>query len=358
MPGRKDVQRSKLKVGALILVALSAVAVVALLISGNGGVLFSSKLEVRAYFKNATGLKVGAPVNLNGVTIGNVRSIRIVNHPVDTPVEVVMAINDKYRSDLLTDSRVNLSTIGVLGNMEVDIDSIHAHGQPIENHGVLQTGGNPNLEDALRSFQTTNQELGKTITKANVLLGHLSSNKGSLGKLINDPTLRNRAATTVKELSSIPTQISAGQGTVGKFMTDDSLMNHLKEMQAKFSNISTAIDSGQGTVGKFMKDPALGKNLKEASSQLHEISAEVHSGHGAVAMMLTNTDFKKKLSDTGSQLQSIKAQVSAGKGTIGQIKKNPSLDKHLKELVSNSRKLVTGFRKHPLKYVRIRFRIF
>lgn len=358
MRGRGDVKRSRLKVGVLILVALSAVAMLALLISGNTGALFGGKFEVRAYFKNASGLKIGSPVKLDGVTIGNVRAIRIVEHPARTPVEAVMSIRESYRSGLRTDSLANLSTIGVLGSTEVDIDNVHAHGPPVKNNGVLETGGIPNLEDALQSFQNTNQKISTTLSEVNLLMKHLDTNEGSIGKLINDPTLRTHAASAVKEFSSIPTQVSAGEGTVGKFMTDPSLMNHVKDMQAKFSDISTAVKDGQGTAGKFIQNPSLGRNLKEASKQLQQISTEVRSGNGAVTMMLKNQEFKTKLHDTGSQLRAVKAQVSAGKGTLGQMKKNSSLDHHLDELVGSSKKLVTGFRKHPLKYVKIRFRIF
>lgn len=358
MPIRQEVQRSHWKVGALILVALSAVAAMALLISGHAGGFLIGKTEVRAYFRNATGLKVGSPVNLDGVTIGSVRAIRIVAQPARKPVEVTLAIGNRYRNDLLTDSRASIRTVGVLGSTVVDIDNRQAHGQPIAKNGALLTGGAPNLESALKSFQKTNQKLGTTLDKANVLMSNLSSNKGSIGKLINDPALRNRAGKAIKEFGAVPAEIDHGNGTVGKLMTDHSLMNHLKDMQAKLSDISKSLNSGQGTAGKFLKNPALGKNLKEASAQFHEISTEVQSGQGAVGMMAQNADFKKKLHDTGSQLDALEAQIHAGKGTIGQIKKNPSLDQHLKKLMGDSKKLVKGFRKHPFRYVAIRFRIF
>lgn len=358
MPGRGAVKRSYLKVGVLILVALSALALLALLVSGNTGIFQTNRFEVRAYFKNATGLKVGSPVNLDGVTIGNVRTIHIVTQPKATPVEAILSIGGQYRKNLLTDSRANMNTIGVLGSTVVDIDNTKAHGKPIGNHGVLLTGGVPSLENAMSSFQGTTQKLSKTISEGEVLMSHLSSNKGSIGKLINDSTLRNRAASTVKELTSITAKASEGKGTVGKLMTDDSLMHHLQDMQAKFSDISTAINSGQGTAGKILKDPALGKNLKEASGQLHQISQEARSGQGMVGMMAKDHAFKKTLHDTGSQFHALQAQVNAGKGTMGQIKKNPSLRSHLNDLVENSRKLMTGIRKHPMKYLSIHLRLF
>lgn len=348
---------SQLKVGVLILIALVAAAALALLISGQRVSFLAGGLKVRVYFKNSAGLKVGAPVNLDGVTIGNVRAIHLVTHPALTPVEVIMAINGKYRSALLTDSTANLRTTGVLGSTTIDIDNIHAHGQPVANDAVLLTGTYPNLEVALQAFQTTDQKFDATLTQANGLIGNLDSNKGSIGKFINDPTLRNHAVKAANNFKSVSTQMSNGRGTIGLLLTDDSLTNHLKDTEAKFAAIEAEINSGKGTAGKFMKDPALGKNLKEASTQLHQISTEADSGRSAIGMM-TNPEFKKKLSQTSDELSSISAQISTGKGTIGQFAKNPSLRNHLDEAVKNSRQFTTGLRKHPLKYVAIRVRIF
>ena len=43
--------------------------------------LFTKKILVRAYVDNAGGLRVGAPVRLEGVDIGNVVGIRVVADP-------------------------------------------------------------------------------------------------------------------------------------------------------------------------------------------------------------------------------------------------------------------------------------
>ena len=78
MPSRKEIQWSQLKVGALVLVAVAVLIFLIFLMSGSTGGLFSQKLVLRTYFDNATGLKPGAPVTLEGVTIGNVTRIRVV----------------------------------------------------------------------------------------------------------------------------------------------------------------------------------------------------------------------------------------------------------------------------------------
>ena len=69
MPSRKEIQWSQLRVGALVLAAMVVLIAVIFLISGSTGGLFSPKLRLRAFFPNASGLKTGAPVTLEGVTV-------------------------------------------------------------------------------------------------------------------------------------------------------------------------------------------------------------------------------------------------------------------------------------------------
>ncbi|MGH9599685.1 MAG: MlaD family protein, partial [Terracidiphilus sp.] len=108
MPSRKEIQWSQLKVGALVLVAVAALIGLIFLMSASTGGLFSSKLRLVCYFENANGLKQGAPVTLEGVTIGNVEHIRVVSGHNPDPVEVVMRVGTNYLSGLHTDSLASI----------------------------------------------------------------------------------------------------------------------------------------------------------------------------------------------------------------------------------------------------------
>ena len=80
MPSEKQVKWSQLRVGLTVLVALVTLAVLIFLMTGTTG-LFTKKIMLRAYVDNAGGLRVGAPVRLEGVDIGNVIGIRVVRDP-------------------------------------------------------------------------------------------------------------------------------------------------------------------------------------------------------------------------------------------------------------------------------------
>jgi len=86
------------------MIAMAVLVGLILLMSGSSGGLFARKLVLRSYFENAAGLKDGAPVTLEGVTIGNVIHVRVVSERNPTPVEVSMRVGHEYLSGLHTDT--------------------------------------------------------------------------------------------------------------------------------------------------------------------------------------------------------------------------------------------------------------
>src|SRR5271167_2504072 len=99
MPSQQEVRWSQLKVGVIVLISsIILVTLLFLMTSSSGLGILTHKLTVSTYFENSAGLKVGAAVNLQGVTIGTVKSVTVVNLPDRklTPVKVVMKLNDKY----------------------------------------------------------------------------------------------------------------------------------------------------------------------------------------------------------------------------------------------------------------------
>src|ERR1039457_2686566 len=93
MPSQQEVRWSQLKVGVIVLVsAVILTTLLFLMTSASGLGLFSRKLTVTTYFENSAGLKDGAAVNLDGVTIGTVKSVSVTSAPDRklTPVMVVM----------------------------------------------------------------------------------------------------------------------------------------------------------------------------------------------------------------------------------------------------------------------------
>ena len=159
VPSRKEIQWSQLRVGALVLAATAVLIGLIFLMSGSTGGLFARKFVLRCYFENAAGVKNGAPVTLEGVTIGNVIHVHVVPDRNPTPVEVTMQRGLRVPRDLHVDSTASIAQAGVLGDSYVDIDSTQAAGPPPENNAELKATGSPSIQDVIRTSQVSIQEV-------------------------------------------------------------------------------------------------------------------------------------------------------------------------------------------------------
>ncbi|WP_371417595.1 MlaD family protein [Granulicella sp. S190] len=346
-----------------VIVLISTVVLVTLLFlmtSSSGLGIFSHKLTVLTYFENSAGLKTGAAVNLEGVTIGTVKSVTIDNSPEHklTPVKVVMKMNDKFTTNLKKDSKASLSTVGVLGDTVVDINSQFAVGPPLQDGDVLKTLETPSLTDVVKASQGTIESLNVILAKMNIIVDNIQSGKGSIGQLINNPDLYNKANNTVDELLKLEKNLNAGRGSIGKLMTDDTLYNRLDATAAKLESIANTVDSGQGTAGKLLKDDSLYKNLNSTLAHANSLLADADAGKGGIGLMLKDPKFRQDLSNTLTQVNSLVSGVNDGRGTLGKLATDDAAYTNLNKLLTASTDLVTTIRSDPKKYLTIHLKIF
>ena len=361
MPSQAEVRWSQLKVGSIVLVSsLLLCALLFLMTSAAGIGFFQKRIVIHSFFDNASGVKAGAPVSLEGVTIGEVAHVEITTDPAHklTPVEVVMKVSPRFRGSLHKDSLVYLETTGVLGDTVVDISSQHAHGPPVENGDELPTKDVPSIQDVVASSQATIQNLNSIMPKLNDIATSLDSDKGTAGKFINDPQLYNRAVGTVNQLQTLVDNLNKGRGTAGKFLTDDSVYNNLKDTTARLDSLATGLSTGKGSAGKLLTDDTLYNNLNTTLNQANSILAQVNSGKGGLGMLIKDQAFADHLNDTVSKLDILLGNVNSGKGTLGKLATDESVYNNLDKLLANSDQLVTMIRTDPKKYLTIHMKIF
>jgi phospholipid/cholesterol/gamma-HCH transport system substrate-binding protein len=329
-----------------------------LLMSESSGGLFAPKLVLRSYFENAAGIKDGAPVTLEGVTIGNVIHVRVIPARNPTPVEVTMRVGREYLRDLHADSTASIAQAGVLGDSYLDIDSTHASGPPPANNAELKTTGAPSIQDVIRTSNESITELTKLLHKVETTVDSVNSRRGVAGELINDPDLAKKITTMASDLETITGAIARGKGTLGKLVNDDTLYNRANSAVDRLNRITIALDEGKGSAGKLLKDDSLYNNLNSAVANANQMVAEINAGHGALGMLAKDPAFAKKLDDTVSRLDSILSSVDEGKGSLGQFVQNRSLYDHADQTLDQAQQLVKSIREDPKKYLVIHMKIF
>ena len=358
MPSRKEIQWSQLRVGALVVAAMAVLVVLIFLMSGSSGGLFSHKLKLRSYFENASGVKVGAPVTLEGVTIGNVTHVRVVPARNPFPVEVSMQVGEEFISALHANSTASIAQAGVLGDSYVDISSAHASGPPPPQNAELKATGSPSIQDVIRTSEDSIAEVTSLLKKTETLMDTLNSRRGTMGALINDPELGKKITLMATDLQTITSAVAQGKGSLGKLVTDDTLYTRANSAIDRLDKITTALDEGKGSAGKFLKDDSLYNNMNSAIANTNQLVTEINSGKGSLGKLAKDPAFAAKLDDTVTRLNSILKAVDEGKGTIGQMVQNRSLYDHTDQAMDQTQQLIKAIREDPKKYFIIRLKVF
>ena len=361
MPSQTEVRWSQLKVGVIVIVAIVLLLLLLFLMTSSQGTsVFTHKITVHSYFENASGLKEGAAVNLQGVTIGNVKSVKFVNDPSRklTPVEVTMRLDKKFLNGLHSDTKSALSTVGVLGDTVVDLNSQTSTGPQLKDGDELKTLETPNLQDVVKASQGTIESLNVTLAKLDRIVDNISQGKGAIGELVYDDTLYKRANETVGQLQILSHKLNDGHGSIGKLLNDETMYNKLNASVGQLNGMITDINAGKGSAGKLLKDDALYNNLNQTLQHANSIMADADAGKGALGLMTKNPEFANKLNDTVTRLNSILTGIDNGQGTAGLLVKDPALYHNIDKLATDSQQLVNTIRSDPKKYLTIHFKIF
>jgi phospholipid/cholesterol/gamma-HCH transport system substrate-binding protein len=359
VPSQKQLKWSELKVGLTVLAACITLGVLIFLMSGTGG-LFTTKIQLRSYFDNANGLRVGAPVRLAGVDIGNVTVLRVVQDRSKqlTPVEVVMKVNTRYRFSLRKDSLTLLSTAGVLGETYIDIDSSQAKGPPASDGDVLPSREVPDFGDMVRAGQGTLQNMDALIKRLDRIVAFVESGQGSVGKLLYDPALYNRLNATVNEFQGLVNQVAQGKGTLGKLFSDEELYQKVNGTVDKLNTVIDDLNAGKGSAGKFLKDPGLYNTANDTIANVKKLTDDINAGKGAIGKLAKDEEFAHKLQNVMDKLSTISDRLEAGEGTAGKLLRDPSLFTDADQMLVETRGLVKSIRENPKKYLTIHFKVF
>jgi phospholipid/cholesterol/gamma-HCH transport system substrate-binding protein len=359
LPSQKQLKWSELRVGVTVIFATITLGILLFLMSGTSG-LFTKRITLFSYFDNASGLRVGAPVRLSGVDIGNVVGIRVVEEKGKqlTPVEVTMKVSTKYGFNLRRDSVTSLDTAGVLGETYLDIDSSQAVGIRARDGDTLPTHVHPDFNEVVRSSESTLQNMDALLKRADRILAFAESGKGSLGKLIYDPKLYDQLSGTVQQFQAIVDEIAKGRGSLGQLINSNDAYNKFVATLDKMNAVVDDLQAGKGTAGKFLKDPTLYNNANGTIANLKQVTDDINAGKGTLGKLAKDQELANKIDTIITKLDAITTDLQAGQGSAGKFLKDETLYNNLNQVTTEAQTFLKAFRENPKKYLSIKLHIF
>jgi phospholipid/cholesterol/gamma-HCH transport system substrate-binding protein len=165
----------------------------------------------------------------------------------------------------------------------------------------LKTNADRLLVNLADVVEQNRDALGDTAQHLASITEKLDKGTGTLGLLLNDPALYERATSalgdvqeSVRDLGTVARGLAEGRGTLGKLVTaDDGLYAQVREtvddLQATARNTSEITDRmthGEGTIGKALADPGL---YDEAQDTLRTVNRATQSVEDQSALSLLGT---------------------------------------------------------------------
>lgn len=186
--------KMELKVGIFVFFGL--VILVVFVLSIGGFKTWSSGYRVKFIFNFVNGVKIGAPVRLSGVDIGQVKELRFLTVPNDkAKVEVVSWVKKEVK--IPVDSSVWINTLGLLGEKYIEI----MPGK--DNNKCLLV--NERLIGTEPTAMHEVEKLAKGIADdLDAMILKIKTGEGTLGKLFSDDTIYNELEALILDLKKHP----------------------------------------------------------------------------------------------------------------------------------------------------------
>jgi phospholipid/cholesterol/gamma-HCH transport system substrate-binding protein len=264
----------------------------------RGGKVFKDQgYNLIAGFESLKELKEGDDVRMAGVKIGEVESTRLAGRRAEAVLRIHpnVKINSDSVATIVMSGLIGTNYIGIdLGSdaapdlqpgAEIktkaapDLNSVMAQigdiGKKLEGaignlSGALSGDGRgPGIVQKIDQLVTENREnITKTTSNLQSITDKVNKGEGTLGKLINDPSLHNEVVATLNEIKkgaadaksflanaqSIIDEVKAGKGAIGTLVFDQKAGDDLKASIANLRSVSDKISRGEGTLGKLLSD--------------------------------------------------------------------------------------------------------
>jgi phospholipid/cholesterol/gamma-HCH transport system substrate-binding protein len=252
-------------VGVFVVAGLLVFAV-GLFLIGNRRMLFLETFDAYAEFSNLAGLQNGAIVRVGGMDAGEVTQVEVPGGPSGR-FRVRMRVREDLHPLIRIDSVASIQNDGLVGNKFMQIQSGTDQAPQVPDKGTIKSVEPFDLSQMMMKMNETIDLVTRIIEDVRAgldqaLVAVTAAAKDAQG-LMMDVGEDVRAITTstqkiTADLTAIVAGVRDGRGSIGKLVTDDALYDRAKSIAAEaektVTKLKEAAEEARGAVADFRGD--------------------------------------------------------------------------------------------------------
>lgn len=292
-----EISKKRIVIVGLFIVLGLAFLLSAVLLIGNLRNSFTKKIEVYSIFEDVSGLQKGDNVWLSGVKVGTISSVTFNGK---SKVKVSIQVNSDVRQYIPNDSKVKISSDGLIGNKILVIFGGSEAAKGVQTGDTLIVEKTFSSEDMLNTLRKSNDNIFAITNDFKTISKRLVDGEGTAGKLLTDNSLYtniNKATTSLntatveaeKVMRSLKVFTSnlTKEGTLANDLTTDTVL--FKTVKASvlqlqqisntalafIKNLNQKTSDSTTSMGLLLNDKESGTNLKETIKNLKSSSIKL-----------------------------------------------------------------------------------
>lgn len=232
----------EIKVGIFTVVGIVLFCLSIILLGGDK-LFLTPTYHLKIRMPQANGLNKGCVVTLSGVPVGNVDKIAFIEK--SSEVEITISVEKAVQSRITEGSQASVKTQGALGDKYIFIQPGPMEATPLNNGGMLAVDRTPDFLDIIASKGAEMGEVVEVIKEVRILFENMNRDGRSARLMTNlvestdqfgrtmgelRETMKLMRTDAIAPLASVMKKLDRGQGTLGALINDPSLHQRLTGM--------------------------------------------------------------------------------------------------------------------------------